>query len=220
MNDLIKALEEVIDKKADNQDLKRELSTLTKMLKTGFDSPTTGMEKVPKLFATNDSAKISKAYDNIGNMIGALKISGNFDKFAEYMSIHFGIKFEFSSDNAPNLRYNTKAKKLGKFKDSYTEYFLEDTPQNPQDAVAKILKALDALTKEWNGANDEVKDALKGIIEAQSEHSPTVVKTVDKILTSARIKALKAEDMADVLEDTLNAQQQGIDLVRKESDAN
>jgi hypothetical protein len=220
MNTLIKALEEVIDRKADNHELKQELSTLTKMLKTGFDSPTTGMEKVPKLFASNDSAKISKAFDSIGNMIGALKISGNFDKFAEYMEIHFGIKFEFSSENAPNIRFNTKPKKFRKFEDAFTGYFLAEVPSSPQEAVAKILKSLDTLTKEWNGVNEEVKDALKGIIEAQTEHTPTVVKTVDKILTSARIKALSTEAMADQIDEILSAQQKGVELVRKETNVN
>lgn len=218
MNKLIKDLQDLIEKKADNHDLKKELSVLLKLLKTGFEAKTTGMEKVPKVYASNDAAKIKQFYDSFGNQISALKISGNFDLFADYLKITYGINISFTSDASPNIQYIKKTKKFNKFKDLYTGYFIDEIPQTPKEAVAKILNSLDKLTKEYDNENSIVKEALKDIIEGQTEHSPSTVKTIDKILTSARIKSLKVEDVANSAEEVLNSQMQGIDLVLKEND--
>jgi hypothetical protein len=217
MNQLIKDLEEVIDQKANNQDLKNELSSLLKMLKNGFETKTTGMEKIPKLYASNDADKIKKFYDTMGNQINALKISGNFDLFATYLSTTYGINITFTSESSPIIQYIKKGKKFNKFNDAYTRYFLAEVPKTPREAVEKILLSLDKLTKEWNTESDSIKESIKAIIESQSEHSPATVKTVDKILTNARIKALKVEDVANDVENTLNLQLQGIDLLLKEN---
>lgn len=213
MNKLIEALQEVIDRKSDNQDLKIELSGLVKMLKIGFQTKTAGMEKIPKIYSSNDAEKIKKFYDSFGTQIQALKITGNFDLFADYLKITYGINIEFTSETSPNIQYIKKPKKLQKFSDLYTHYFLSDTPREAKEAVEKILLSLDKLTKEFNNENDLVKETLKDIIEGQTEHSPATVKTVDKILTQARIKSLKVEDVASDVEDKLNLQQQGIDIV-------
>lgn len=212
MNELIKDLTELIDKKVDNNDIKQELSTLTKMLKSGFESNTSGMERIPKVFATNDNEKITKFYEAFGNQIVALQISGNFDLFTDYMKIHFGINIEFTSETSPNISYVKKDKKRQKFNDLYTGYFIDEVPKSPKDAIQRILKSLDALTKDFTAEDQVVKDSLKEIIEKQTEHSPATVKTVDKILTSARIKSLKVEDVANALEETLTLQQQGVDI--------
>jgi hypothetical protein len=217
MNQLIKDLGELIDQKAENQDLKNELSSLHKMLKSGFETKTTGMEKIPKLYASNDADKIKKFYDIMGNQINALKISGNFDLFATYLSTTFGINISFQSESSPIISYIKKGKKFNKFQDLFTRYFLSEVPKSPKEAVSKILTSLDKLTKECNTETDAIKESLKAIIEKQAEHSPATVKTVDKILTSARIKALKVEDVASDAEDKLNLQLQGIDLLLKEN---
>jgi hypothetical protein len=175
------------------------------------------MEKIPKLYATNDADKIKKFYDTVGNQINALKISGNFDLFATYLSTTFGINIAFASDSSPIINYIKKGKKFVKFSDLYTRYFLDEVPKSPKEAVSKILTSLDKLTKECNTELEAIKDSLKSIIEKQTEHSPATVKTVDKILTSARIKALKVEDVANEAEDKLNSQLQGIDLLLKEN---
>lgn len=218
MNDLIKQLQDVIEKKAENHELKQELSSLLKMLKTGFEGKNLGADKVSKVFASNDNATIKKFYDTFGNQLNALQVTGNFDKFAEYLSIQFGIKIEFT-DSAPHIQYIKKGKKLTKFQDLYTQYFLEDPPREAKEAVKKILGSVDALTKEYNKENDEVKEQIKEIIHSQSEHSPTTVKVVDKILTSARIKALDPEDIADNVENVLSLQLQGIELIKKDVSA-
>lgn len=218
MTELIKALEEIIEKKAEDHDIRKELSALTKMLKTGFDSNTSGMEKVPKLFASNDEKKIAKTYDTIGNLIVAMKITGNLDKFSQYLNIHFGINISFASDSSPNLKFNSNKKKFKKFEDLYTGYFLDSVPQTPVETVGKILKSIDALTKEHNNINDEVKDSLKEVINGQAEHSPLTVKTVDKIMTSARFKAIPPEDVANNIEELINLQQQGVDIILKKSE--
>ena len=215
MDNLIKELQEVIDKKADNDDIRKELSTLVKMLKIGFEKKTTGMERIPKIFATNDNDKITKFYDTFANQINALKVNGSFDLFASYLSTNYGIKIDFESESCPNNRYITKPKKLKKFEDIYTGYFLDELPKEPNDAIKKILLSLDKLTKEFNNENEAVKESLKDIIDKQSEHSPLMVKTVDKILTSARLKALKVEDVANDADDKLTLQQQGIDFCIK-----
>jgi len=213
----MKSLEELIELKADNQDLKKELSSLLKMLKVGFESTTKGMEKIPKLYATNDTEKIMAFYNSFGNQINAMKLSGNFEKFAEFLRITYGINISFTSETAPNIHYIKKPKKLQKFQDLFNRYFLEEAPRSAAEAVTKILNSLDKLTKENISENDTIKETLKGIIEAQNEHSPATVKTMDKILTSARIKSLSVEDVANDAEEKLNLQQQGIDLVLKEN---
>jgi hypothetical protein len=212
MNKLIKDLQELIEKKADNHDLKQELSALTKMLKTGFEATTTGMEKIPKVYASNDAEKIKKFYDTFGNQIVALQISGNFDLFTEDQKVTYGINIEFTSESSPNIQYIKKDKKRKKFDDLFTGYFISEVPKSPKEAIEKILKSLDALTKDFTAENDLVKESLKEIIESQTEHSPATVKTVDKILTSARLKSIKVEDVATALEETLNLQQQGVDI--------
>jgi hypothetical protein len=213
MNQLVKDLEEVIEKKVDNHELKQELSSLLKMLKTGFENKNIGMDKIPKLYASNDEKKIAKFYDTVGNQIYGLKLSGNFDKFVTYLKITFGINIEFTSETSPNVKYIKTKKKAQKFNDLFSMYFLEDAPKDPKTAVTKILNSLDKLTKEYNTESDIVKESLKAIVEKQTEHSPATVKTVDKILTSARIKALKIEDVANEVEANLNLQLQGIDIL-------
>lgn len=216
MNELIKSLEDLIEKKSENQELKVELSSLVKMLKTGFESTTKGMEKIPKVFASNDEKKIAAFYDMFGTQIQALKISGNFDKFKEYLKVSFGINIEFTSDTSPNLYYVKKEKKRQKFNDLFTGYYLVDVPKEPKEAVEKILNSLDALTKEFTTESNLIKDTLKEIIESNSDkHESSTVKTVDKILTSARIKSLKIEDVATETEDKLNLQMLGIDIILK-----
>ena len=212
MNELIKDLTELIDKKVDNNDIKQELSTLTKMLKSGFETSTTGMERIPKVFATNDGAKIQKFYDTFGNQIAALKIAGQFDLFAEYLKITFGINIEFTSDISPIISYVKKEKARQKFNDLYTGYFIDEVPKSPKDAIEKILKSLDALTKDFTTEDQIVKDSLKEIIEKQTEHSPATVKTVDKILTSARLKSITVDSAASAVEEILTLQQQGVDI--------
>jgi hypothetical protein len=212
MKQLIKELQEIVEKKADNDDLRKELSGLVKMLKIGFESRTSGMEKIPKVYASNDADKIKKFYDSFGTQIQALKISGNFDLFADYLKITYGITIEFSSDNAPNINYVKKPKKFQKFSDLYSQYFLDETPTSARVAVEKILLSLDKLTKEYNNENDLVKETLKDIIEGQSEHSPMTVKTLDKILTTARIKSLSIEDVANEADEKLNLQHLGVDM--------
>lgn len=216
MNDLIQKLQEVVDKKADNQDIKKELGSLLKMLKTGFDKKTTGMEKVPKLFASNDTKKIIKFYDQFANTVNGLKVSGNFDQFAQYLEVTYGIKVVLP-DNAPNNKYVSSKKKLEKFKDLFTGYFIEDMPKNANEAIKKILKSIDALTKEINKENDSVKETIKEIIEKENEHSPATVKTIEKIMTSSRLKSIDIKDVTNELEQNLQLQLEGIYVLNGDS---
>jgi hypothetical protein len=213
----MKDLQELIEQKANNHDLKMELSSLLKMLKTGFETSTKGMERVPKIYASNDNEKIMSYYNAFGNQINAMKISGNFEKFTEHMRVTFGINIEYTSEASPYISYVRKDKKLQKFKDLYSRYFLQDAPRTAVEAIEKILLSLDKLTKEDNAECDIIKESLREIIEGQSEHSPSTVKTMDKILTSARLKSLSVEDVANDAEEKLTLQQQGIDLVLKEN---
>jgi len=216
MNKLIKSLEEIIDKKATNNELRQELSSLVKMLKTGFANKPTGMEKVPKVFAANDPKKIKKFYDTFGNQINALKLSGNFDIFASYLDCEFGISISYKSDVCPNMQYIKKGKKLQKFQDLYTTYFLDSIPKSADEAATRILKSLDNLTKEFHNENEVVKESLKAIIEAESNYTPETVKTVDRILTKSRIKSMSVEDVAGDIELKLTSQQKAVDMVTEQ----
>ncbi|SPF56239.1 hypothetical protein SBF1_8980002 [Candidatus Desulfosporosinus infrequens] len=219
MNQLIKELQEVIDKKADNHELKQELSTLVKMLKIGFEKKTNGMEKIPKLFSSNDTKKITKFYDNLANNINGLKVAGSFDQFNEYLKITYGITINFSSEDAPKNSYIKTPKKQKKFYDLYSSYFLDDVPKNPSDAIKRIFNSLDKLNKEYSNESDGVKESLKAIIEKQNEHSPTTVKIIDKLLTNSRLKSVPLEDIANDAENSLMQQQQGIDIILKQSES-
>lgn len=212
MNLLVKNLSEIVDVKVENHELKQELSKLIKMLKTGFEKKTVGMEKIPKLFASNDEKKIAKFYDTLANQINALKISGSFDLFQNYLNINYGIKVDFAHDNSPNNRYVTKEKKRNKFKDLYTEYFVEDLPKDANLAVKKIMSSIDALTKENVAMNDNIKEALKSVIEQENQHDASTIKTLDKILTNARIKQVNVSEIASEVGDKLNLQLQAIDI--------
>jgi hypothetical protein len=216
MNELIKKLEEVVDKKVENHEIKQECGKLIKMLKTGFETKNKGMEKVASVLATNDAKKILGFYEFFGNVINALKISGNFDNFAQVMRINFGIEVTYAT-GSPTLRYMKKGKKFDKFSDLYTMYFLGDLPRSANDAVENILKSLDSLVKQYNNENDDVKEQIKAIIESENEHSATTVKVMDKLLTSSRIKAIDLEEIADAEESRLSEQLQGVELIRKEN---
>lgn len=217
MNKLINDLDELINIKEENHELKQELSNLVKMLKSGFEKKTIGMEKIPKLFASNDEKKIAKFYDTLANNINALKISGSFELFQNYININYGIKIDFAHDNSPSNHYVTKPKKLNKFKDLYSTYFLEDIPKDANVAIKKIMSSLDSLTKENVTMNDNIKEILNSIIEQENNHTPSTIKTLDKILTSARIKNMKASEVASDIEDKLNLQLQAVDIIKGES---
>lgn len=213
MNDLVNQLQDVVEKKAANHELKQELSSLVKMLRTGFESKPVGMEKVSKVFASNDTKKIKKFYDTFGSQINAMKLSGQFDSFVNYMSVEFGIKIGYETDICPRINYIKKGKKRTKFEDLYTGYFYEPIPKSPTEAVTKILSSLDTLTKDFNNESDGVKEALKSVIEAQTQYSPLTVKTLDKILTKSRIKAIDAEQVAMEIDANITLQSQAVDLV-------
>lgn len=213
MNKLVSELQDVIEKKANNDELRQELSSLVKMLKLGFLSKPVGMEKVSKVYASNDAKKIKQFYDTFGSQINAMKLAGSFDLFATYMSVEYGITVAFESDEAPNIFYAKKGKKLQKFQDLYNEYFIEPAPRSPQEAATKILKALEALTKDFVAANEAIKEELKGIIESQSDLTPDTVKAVDRILTKSRIKAIVAEELAAELDHKISQQQKAVDII-------
>ena len=67
MNDIIKKVEEIVEREVENDLLKSEISELKKMLKTGFEAKTDGYDRIPKLMSTADEKKLAKFYDNFGN---------------------------------------------------------------------------------------------------------------------------------------------------------
>lgn len=220
MNELIKKIEEIVDQKVNNHELKKEISSLQKMLKIGFEKKNAGMDKVAKIYASNDVGKISNFYESIGHQINAMKLSNNFDKFSEFLNINFGISITFDSPDSPVVRYKKEGKKFQQFSDLYSQYFLEDAPKVPSVAITKILSSLDNLLKEYNNENDEIKEQIKSLIEDNDEHSPTVLKTIDKILTSSRIKEVDVDEIVNNEESVLSEKQQGIDIIRKETETN
>lgn len=211
---LIEQLDSVIEHKITNKELKDELNTLVKMLKDGFEQKTVAIEKPAKVYAIADEKQLAKYYDTLANQIKGIQLTGNLEKFKQYVLVHHGIEINTTSEE-PNITFIKSKKKFQKFTDSYTKYYLEDLPKNAVEATKKILKSINAVASEVKTDSDAVKDELKSVIELQNEHSPTTVKTVDKILTNARLKSVPIEDVANDIESVLELQYAGLELLKK-----
>jgi hypothetical protein len=214
MNELMKKIEELALKQVENHELKQEIGQLSRMIKIGFESKPVGMEKVSKVFASNDEEKIKKFYDSLASSINGLHITGNFEKFADYMMVTHGIVVSYPSNEVP-ISYVTKGKKAGKFADMYNSYFLEEKPFKATDALHKILSAIKALTQQFTLENEEVKDSLNDITASQSEYSHDVIKMIDSIIIKSKIKAVEITEATSDIEDKINNQQCAVHAVHK-----
>lgn len=208
---IVNEFDDVLDRKVEVHEIKQEVGKLAKMLKMGFEAKPVGMERVSKVYASNDEKKISKFYDQMASWINAIKLTGSFDQFQTYMKITHGVDIEVS--DSTSLVYNTNIKKLGKFRDLYSEYFMEEPTDLPSEAVSKILASIENLTKEATGITEEVKELLENIVQGQVDHSPETLKTVERILTKARIKELQLDEATGDIEFKITAQQQALDLL-------
>lgn len=211
MNDIIKKVEEIVEREVENDLLKSEISELKKMLKTGFEAKTDGYDRIPKLMSTADEKKLAKFYDNFGNQIKALKMTGDLDKFVQYLEINHGINITVK-DDFPNIQFAKNDKKKQKFYDIYSTYFLEDVPKDPKTALDKITKSLYNIFKEYKKEEEPIKEDLKTLIENE-EYSSAVIMTLNKIIKKAKVKEEKIEDIAGEVEIKLNEQLKAVEII-------
>lgn len=212
MKEIIKKLEELADREVENNRLKDEIKELKKMLNIGFDTKLNDYDRASKLFSIADEKRIKKFYDSFSNQIKSMAISKDFEKFAEYLKINHGISITVN-DDFPRINYNKSKKKLDKFYDIYSTYFIDDVPKNPKDALDRISKSLYNIYKEYKKEEEPLKEDLKSIIESDNEHSPLIIKTLNKIIKQAKVKEEKLEDVASGVEDKLTEQLKAITII-------
>jgi hypothetical protein len=211
MKELIKKIEDIIDREVENNHLKTELNQLSKMLKLGFENSTNGYDKIPKLFATADEKKLKKFYDIFGNQIKAMHVSGDYKQFSEYMKINHGIEFVVS-DKFPNMSYTKNPKKKDKFYNLYSSYFIADTPKDAKEALDQITKSIGNIFKEFKKEEEPIKDDMKLLIESD-ENSKLCINTLAKIVKTSKMKDETMVEVAGAAEDKLNEQLKAIDMI-------
>lgn len=205
MNNDIKTAQELVDRKLETEDVKSEIARLKKMLKSGFSTNTDGMEKVCKVFASNDEKKIAKFYWEVANYLRAIELLGNMKRFREY-AIETGINIT----SAPNLNYRQKGKKKAKFLDLYNEYFLEEAPQKGEEAGLKILRALEANHRTVISQEEQIKEEAENMSYSCSKRT---FSTITQVLTSSKKKDIPIEDVISEVEVKLQEEQQAIDML-------
>lgn len=205
----VQTAEDVAERKLESEDIKKEISKLKKMLKTGFSNKTDGMEKVTKVLATDDPKKIAKFYTEIANIIKALAISNNLEKFNDYL-----MNFNVSVTSNKELSYLKKGKKKEKFKMLYSEYFYEEPPQSGTAAGEKILIAMETNYKTLRQQDEALKEEAENLSYSCSKRT---FNTLTGALLSAKKKDVALEDVINEIEVKLNEQQQAVDLLEKDS---
>ncbi len=210
MNELYTKVEEITEREVDNDSRKKEISELSRMLNIGFETRTDGYTKVPKLMSTSDAKKIQKFYDSFANQIKAMKVTGDLDKFLEYVELNHSIKISVK-DDFPNIQFSKNEKKKQKFYDMYSTYFVEEIPKNAKEALDKITKAMFALFKDHKQEEEPIKEDLKNLIES-GEYSSTTVKTLNKIIKKSLLKEEKVTNIADEIEQNLNEQLKAVEI--------
>ena len=205
----VQTAEDIAERKLEGEDIKKEISKLKKMLKTGFHNKTDGMEKVSKTLASNDPKKISKFYIEVANIIKALAITDNLEKFNEFLA-----GYSVSVTSGKELTYLKKGKKKEKFQTLYSEYFYEDPPQSGTAAGEKILQAMETNYKTLRQQDEALKEEAENLSYSCSKRT---FNTLTSALLSAKKKDVSLEEVIVDIESKLSDQQQAVDLLEKNS---
>lgn len=212
MKEIVKKIEELVDQEVENETLKQELTEIKKMIKLGFEGNYAGYEKIPILYSTADEKKIKKFYDNLANQIKAIAISGNLDKFNDYISINHSINIDVEKE-FPKPSFTKKEKNKDKFYDLYSTYYLEDVPKDAKIVLDKLTQSLYNINKEFKTQEEPIKEDFKNILDNDPEYSSMVLKTLSKIIKTAKKRAETMEDSASTIEQKLNEQMKAIELI-------
>lgn len=214
MKEIVKRIEELVEQEVENETLKTELGEIKKMLKIGFEGNFAGYERIPILYSTADEKKIKKTYDNIANQIKAIAMSGNFEKFGDYVSINHGINIDVPQD-FPTPSFNKSDKKKNKFYDLYSTYYLEDVPKDAKIVLDKLTQSLYNINKEFKTQEEPIREDFKNIMENDPEYSSIVLKTLSKIIKASKKKAETLEDSASSVEQKLSEQMKAVELIEE-----
>lgn len=214
MNELIEKIENITEKKVKAYEIKKEIALLLKMLKNGFDKKDIGVDKIINIYTSENSFDIERYYKSLANQLYVLELLGKFNDLSKYLKQEYGIDIDFSV-SSPYINYKEKSKKFKKFVKLYENYYLDSLPTNSKEAMNKIINSIFTLKKEYKQSTNEIKTEQKEITETE-DTSPITIKTIDKILTSAKIKTIEPETLADVEEDKISLQIQGIQIIKNE----
>jgi len=211
MNKIIEAAETLTDLQQEKKVIQREIGKLNKMIKTGFEGKQSGLDKVAKVYSSNLNEDIERFYTNIGNSVKAIALTGNFEKFSEYIKIHFGITF---NEYEPKISYIKKDKKKQKFLDLYEEYFLDPAPNKADEAIKKILSSMSVNFNEVKKESDKIKEEFEQVNTTAGCPKRTL-QTLCNILSKAKSKDIEISDVTSEFETKISEEQMAIDLLEK-----
>jgi hypothetical protein len=188
----VKIAEDLVDRREEIEDIKGETKKLSKMLKTGFELKTDGMEKAMKALASGDPKKLAKFYAEIANVLKVLALTDNVEKLNDFL-IPYGVDVKATK----SMNYLKKGKKKEKFQDLYNEYFLNATPPVAADAALAIIKAGITLNAQINNLEEHLKEESE---ELGYSCAKRTFKTMTSIISSSRKKDVPIEEVAAEVE--------------------
>lgn len=209
MNKILEAAETLSDLNEERKVIQKEVSKLNKMIKTGFEGKQSGLDKVAKVYSSELNEDVDKFYTSIGNSIKGIALSGNFEKFKEFMNVHFSINL---LDFEPKLTYTKKDKKKSKFQDLYEEYFLDPAPNKANDAMKKILSSMSANYKEVKKESDKIKEEFEQFNTTVGCPKRTL-QTLTQIMSKAKSKDIEVSEVTCDIETKISEEQMALDLL-------
>lgn len=204
----LEAAETLSDLAVNNNDLKKEVSRLKKLITLGFEGENKGLEKVAKTLCSEDTEQIKKLYDNLGSVIKAIYLEGSFDQFASYLKINHSVYLD-ECTFAP--QYIETPKKHQKYTSEFEQYFLEQ-PVNPEEDMKRIQSSLVANFKEIKIEADKYKEEFETQADGIPD-TPEILKTITKILSQSKIKVQDLDDVVAKVEEALHSQEVALNLL-------
>lgn len=209
MNKIVEAAETLSDLQQEKKVIQKEVSKLSKMIKTGFEGKQAGLDKVAKVYSSELNEDVDKFYTSIGNSIKGIALAGNFEKFKDFLSLNFGISLV---DYEPKLSYTKKDKKKQKFQDLYEEYFLDPAPNKADEAMKKIMVSMSANFKEIKKESDKIKEEFEQVNTSVGCPKRTL-QTLTSIISKAKSKDVDVKEVTSDIETKISEEQMALDLL-------
>lgn len=214
MNKIVEAAETLSDLQQEKKVIQKEVSKLSKMIKTGFEGKQAGLDKVAKVYSSELNEDVDKFYTSIGNSIKGIALAGNFEKFKDFLSLNFGISLV---DYEPKLSYTKKDKKKQKFQDLYEEYFLDPAPNKADEAMKKIMVSMSANFKEIKKESDKIKEEFEQVNTSVGCPKRTL-QTLTSIISKAKSKDVDVKEVTSDIEIKISEEQMALDLLENNNE--
>jgi len=208
MSTTLEVAENLSDLVVNTNDLKKEISRLKKLITLGFEGDNKGVEKVAKVFGSEDQDEIKKLYDNIGNIIKAIYIQGSFENFSNYLKNVHSVNLQSCNFS---LKYKNNSKKIEKYKEEFEYYFLEPSC-NPENDIVRIQNSLTANFKEIKIETDNYKEEFNTQANNISDTKETL-KTITKILVQSKTKDIEVKDVVTDIEEKIQEQEVALTIL-------